>query len=143
MGVFMSCPLCKVLEQKILFETESLYVIAVEDDAKAPAFCRVIWKEHIQEMTDLTTHEQQYLMSWVFKVEAVMRQVLQPTKMNLASFGNQVPHLHWHVIARFQTDSCFPDPIWAPEKRAMSALNLPEKWHEQVAKLLGESIKAI
>ncbi|WP_434777235.1 HIT family protein [Neisseria sp. Ec49-e6-T10] len=139
----MDCPLCTTVGKNILFESDLLYVVAVEDDAKAPAFCRVIWKKHIQEMTDLTANEQQYLMSCVFKVEAAMRQVLHPTKMNLASFGNQVPHLHWHVIARFQTDSCFPDPIWAPEKRAMPALNLPAKWHEQVAKLLGESIKAI
>jgi diadenosine tetraphosphate (Ap4A) HIT family hydrolase len=40
--------------------------------------------------------------------------------MNLASLGNQVPHLHWHVIPRFEDDAHFPDPVWAVRKRAGS-----------------------
>ncbi|MCD8514932.1 MAG: HIT domain-containing protein, partial [Burkholderiaceae bacterium] len=40
-----------------------------------------------------------------------------PTKVNLASLGNVVPHLHWHVMARYDWDSRFPAPIWAPAQR--------------------------
>jgi len=43
---------------------------------------------------------------------------MQPTKINLASLGNVVPHLHWHVIPRWADDTHFPDPIWAPARRA-------------------------
>jgi diadenosine tetraphosphate (Ap4A) HIT family hydrolase len=53
----------------------------------------------------------------VFAVEQVLRELLQPEKINLASLGNQVPHLHWHVIPRFGDDAHFPDPIWAARKR--------------------------
>jgi diadenosine tetraphosphate (Ap4A) HIT family hydrolase len=56
-------------------------------------------------------------MAIVFAVEQVLRELLQPEKINLASLGNQVPHLHWHVIPRFSDDAHFPDPIWAPRKR--------------------------
>jgi diadenosine tetraphosphate (Ap4A) HIT family hydrolase len=47
----------------------------------------------------------------------VLRDTLAPTKVNLATLGNVVPHLHWHVIARFDWDSHFPAPVWAAPQR--------------------------
>jgi diadenosine tetraphosphate (Ap4A) HIT family hydrolase len=43
--------------------------------------------------------------------------VLQPDKINLASLGNVVPHLHWHVIPRFADDPHFPNPVWGQRLR--------------------------
>jgi len=40
-----------------------------------------------------------------------------PYKINLASLGTVVPHLHWHVIPRFSDDRHFPAPIWAEAER--------------------------
>jgi diadenosine tetraphosphate (Ap4A) HIT family hydrolase len=37
----------------------------------------------------------------------------------LAALGNVVPHLHWHVIARFDWDSHFPAPIWGTAQRSV------------------------
>jgi diadenosine tetraphosphate (Ap4A) HIT family hydrolase len=71
-------------------------------------------------MTDLDPGQQQYLMSVVFAVEAVLRQLVLPDKINLASFGNMMPHLHWHVIPRWQDDRNFPEPIWGSVQRAGS-----------------------
>ena len=51
-------------------------------------------------------------MGVVAQVEQALRQHLQRTKINLAALGNLVPHLHWHVIARFDWDSHFPAPVW-------------------------------
>ncbi|MGN1057562.1 MAG: HIT family protein, partial [Comamonas sp.] len=47
------------------------------------------------------------------EVERVVRAQLQPHKINLAALGNMVPHLHWHVIARYDWDSHFPGSVWA------------------------------
>ena len=49
----------------------------------------------------------------------VLRERLQPTKINLAALGNKVPHLHWHVIARFEWDSHFPEAVWGECQRAV------------------------
>jgi diadenosine tetraphosphate (Ap4A) HIT family hydrolase len=87
------------------------------DDADYPAFCRVIWNAHVKEMTDLAIRERKYLMAVVFTVEQALRELLKPDKINLASLGNQVPHLHWHVIPRFPGDAHFPDPVWAARRR--------------------------
>ena len=57
-------------------------------------------------------------MAVVAEVERVLRAQLLPTKINLAALGNMVPHLHWHVIARYDWDSHFPAPVWASPLRA-------------------------
>jgi diadenosine tetraphosphate (Ap4A) HIT family hydrolase len=91
------------------------------DDAEYPGFCRVIWNAHEQEMTDLPPAERDYLMWAVWQVEAAVRAVMQPDKINVASLGNVVPHLHWHVIPRYRDDAHFPAPVWAVRQREADA----------------------
>lgn len=131
----MDCPICAAQNEEILLQTPNLRVIAVHNEPNAPAFCRVIWQHHVAEMSDLQPAERAELMEMVYKVEAAMRQVLQPEKVNLASLGNVVPHLHWHVIARFKDDACFPAPIWAAATR-QAVFRLPENWSNQVKHIL-------
>ena len=83
------------------------------NDALYPGFTRVIWTAHVVEMTDLSAAEQTELLRIVLLVEQVQRIVLKPDKVNLAAFGNVVPHLHWHVIPRWQDDPHFPQAVWA------------------------------
>ncbi|WP_118793187.1 HIT family protein [Neisseria bergeri] len=129
------CPICTAQNEDVLLQTPKLRVIAVHNDGGSPAFCRVIWRKHIAEMTDLSAAERGELMEMVYKVEAAMRQVLLPAKINLASLGNVVPHLHWHIIARFENDASFPAPIWANPVRE-HGMTLPQDWTEQLKKLL-------
>ena len=116
MNAMNSCPLCHPENETVLWQDDRCRVILV-DDADYPGFCRVIWGEHVKEMTDLTEPERAHLMAVVFATEEILREMLQPAKINLASLGNQVPHLHWHVIPRFTDDAHFPDPVWAVRKR--------------------------
>ena len=57
-------------------------------------------------------------MKVVFAVETAMREVIQPDKINLASLGNKTPHMHWHVIPRFEDDVHFPNSHWGEALRA-------------------------
>lgn len=107
----ISCELCKTLGGVLLWEDGFLRIIRVESQEYV-GFCRVILKQHIAEMTDLNLAERARLMNVVYAVETVLRELYQPTKINLASLGNIVPHLHWHIIPRFQDDPHFPNPIW-------------------------------
>ena len=77
-------------------------------------------------------------MNAVVAVEQVLREHLHPTKINLAALGNAVPHLHWHVIARFDWDSHFPASVWAAPQRAFDAEKLAQLalQCEQVNRLL-------
>ena len=110
------CPLCDTRSDTVLWRSAQARVLRVDDPAW-PGFCRVVWNTHVAEMTDLAPAERRYLMELVFGVENALRRVLSPAKINLASLGNQVPHLHWHVIPRFADDAAFPDAIWAPARR--------------------------
>lgn len=94
-------------------------------DADHPGYCRVILNAHRKEMTDLSETERARLMNIVFVVERVLRELLEPEKINLASFGNMVPHLHWHIIPRFSDDPHFPNPVFGDRQRD-GARPLPE-----------------
>ena len=111
------CPLCQPQEpETVLWQDDFCRVVWV-DDEDYPGFCRVILHAHVGEMTDLPEIQRQRLMSVVFAVERTVRQAVKPDKINLASLGNYVPHLHWHVIPRWRKDITFPDAIWAPPRR--------------------------
>ena len=113
----MACELCDSPGGEILWKGERLRIVRV-DEPGYPGFCRVIWREHVREMTDLAPDDRAYLMSNVFAVETVLREQLRPVKVNLASLGTAVPHLHWHAIARFDDDPHFPNPVWSTAQRA-------------------------
>ena len=106
-------------------------------DPDYPGFCRVILQRHAMEMTDLSPAEQRRLMEKVFSVEALVRKTLHPDKINLASLGNLVPHVHWHIIPRFATDAHFPAPIWTVPHRAAVAVDPAHvaELHRQIAAL--------
>ena len=106
------CGLCCGIGGELVWQNDDLRVIMV-DEPHFVGFVRVIWQEHVAEMTDLLPAQRSTLMKTVCLVEDVMRQVLNPTKINLASLGNMTPHLHWHVIPRFLDDVNFPNPVWA------------------------------
>lgn len=110
------CPLCEGQGGKLVARAGPWRVIRV-DEAGFPAFYRVVWESHVAEFSDLSPAERQQCMEAVVAVEHVLREQLRPTKVNLAALGNQVPHLHWHVIARFDWDSHFPAPVWAAAQR--------------------------
>ena len=110
-----SCELCE-LAQPPVYRDDKLCVILV-DDAAYPGFCRVIWNEHVKEMSDLSPPDRMRLNDAVWHVELALRSVLAPGKVNVASLGNMTPHLHWHVIPRFADDAHFPNPVWTAAVR--------------------------
>jgi diadenosine tetraphosphate (Ap4A) HIT family hydrolase len=91
---------------------------------------------------DLPGPERRHLMSVVFAVEAALRSLYRPDKINLASFGNVVPHLHWHVIPRFRDDRHFPQPIFAAPQRPAAEMPRPDvssiALHDAIVQALAE-----
>ena len=112
----MGCELCSDAGGELLWQDARCRVVAV-DERGYPGFCRVIWSHHVAEMTDLAEHDREHMMQVVFAVESGLRELLKPRKINLASLGNMTPHLHWHVIPRFEDDPHFPHPVWGERRR--------------------------
>ncbi|HEV8644356.1 MAG TPA: HIT family protein [Burkholderiales bacterium] len=110
------CALCAQAGGEVLWDDGFARVVLI-GDADHPAYCRVILNAHKKEMTDLAEAERVRLMKIVFVVERALRDLLEPEKVNLASFGNMVPHLHWHIIPRFADDPHFPNPVFGARQR--------------------------
>ncbi len=133
--VSLSCELCTQAGGEILWQDESCRIVRVADP-HYPGFCRVIWREHVREMSDLDEFQQLQLMRIVFAVESVVRELFSPDKINLASFGNVVPHLHWHIIPRWRDDRHFPEPVWGSVRRESGQAERPSVSNEVLATAL-------
>lgn len=113
-----ACELCSTPGGHVVWRGEGWRAIRAAD-ASFPAFYRLICDRHVAEFTDLSPAERARCMERVAAVEQALRQALRPTKINIATLGNVVPHLHWHVIARFDWDSHFPQPVWGTAQRVV------------------------
>jgi diadenosine tetraphosphate (Ap4A) HIT family hydrolase len=134
-----ACPLCLEDGGEVVLRTDLLRVVLV-DEPDYPGFCRVILNAHVREMTDLAPAQIARLMGVVLAVEDAQRAVLDPLKINLASFGNMTPHLHWHVIPRWADDAHFPQPVWGPRQRAVDDATLSAR--RSLLARLAEEIRA-
>jgi len=115
MTALPGCELCALAVPKV-FENDKFAVI-LADEANYPGFARVVWKDHVREVSDLSDQDRLLLNEAVWKLELALREAMQPLKVNVASLGNVVPHLHWHVIPRYADDAHFPAPVWAQAVR--------------------------
>ena len=139
----MDCILCHPTNENVLWKNKQMRVIHV-DDPICPGYFRVIWNTHVAEMSDLSNQDREMLQKVLLTVEKVLRQQMRPDKINLAQFGNMVPHLHWHIIARYRDDAHFPESIWGQQQRKVSPKRLTawqqdaKQTEEVLAKTLSE-----
>lgn len=117
------CPLCEGEGGRLVLRTPRFRVIHATE-AGFPGFYRLVWNDHVAEFSDLSAADRAHCMESVAAVEQAMREHLAPAKVNLAALGNMVPHLHWHLIARYDWDSHFPAPVWAAASRQPSPQQL-------------------
>ena len=122
------CELCADPGGELLWEDALCRVVRVTDPTAAafPGFCRFVWHRHVAEMSDLSPNDAHHALNVLLATERAVRRTVRPDKINLASLGNVVPHLHWHVIPRWHDDSHFPAPIWAGAQRAVIKRRAPE-----------------
>ena len=134
------CVFCNPTGEAVLWSDAHCRVLHLAD-AKFPGFCRVVWNAHVTEFTDLDEAARAHVMKVVAVVEQALRRLLAPDKINLASLGNQTPHLHWHIIPRYRDDAHFPDPIWAAAKRGGVVRELPKDFGSSVRKALEVALR--
>ena len=137
------CPLCETDGGLLIFKNDQLRVIQASE-VGFPAFYRVVWNAHVPEFSSLSLNDRGTCMNAVVAVEQVLREQLKPVKVNLAALGNAVPHLHWHVVARFDWDGHFPGSVWAVLQREPDAQKLVQlvQQCEQVNRLLAAKLSA-
>jgi len=99
-------------------------LIYIEVEESEIPWIKIFTQERRKEFTECTLQEQEALFKAIACIETEMLSFYNPIKINIASFGNYVPLVHWHVMARFEDDSFFPEPMWGKKQREAD-LTLP------------------
>ncbi len=66
----------------------------------------------IVEIIDLSKEAQEQLLIEIRQTSQIVNKLYKPKKLNVANLGNIVAQLHVHIIARFETDQAWPNPVW-------------------------------
>ena len=120
-----ACELCASPGGMPVWSEPGWRLVRVED-AAFPGFYRLIRDRHLAEFSQLAAEDRRRCVDLLAWAEGLVIGHLRPTKVNLASLGNAVPHLHWHVVARFDWDSHFPGSVWAQAQRVPPAERMAE-----------------
>ncbi|HIP28735.1 MAG TPA: HIT domain-containing protein [Sulfurovum sp.] len=105
----------------ILYENET---IKIETEISEIPWLKILTKTPYKEMSEVPKVVRIEIYDWLDIIEKEMLDYYKPKKINIASFGNYMPHVHWHVMARFEEDSYYPEPMWGKKQRE-STLELP------------------
>lgn len=84
----------------------------LQNESRFPWLVLVPRRENVSELIDLSMEDQQALTCEIAMVSQLMKAKYSPDKLNVANLGNIVQQLHIHVIARYETDSAWPGPVW-------------------------------
>lgn len=114
----------------IIYEESEIYI--EKEESEIP-WLKIFTKEPYKELGDMPKELRLRLWEIYDVVEREMKLYYSPKKINMASFANILPRVHIHVMARFENDSYFPNPMWG-EKMREGNLNLPneEEFHRRV-----------
>ena len=99
--------------------------IRIEIEESEIPWLKIFAQDNCKEMTDCSAGTKQQIWVLLDVIEHEMLDYFKPEKINIASFANYVPQVHWHIMARFKEDSYFPEPMWGEKQREAELDNLP------------------
>ncbi len=118
----------------IIYENKN---IKIEIEESEIPWLKIFTQDPYKEMSEVPAEIKFQIYDLLDIIEKEMLTYYNPKKINIASFGNYMPHVHWHIMARFEEDSYFPEPMWGKKQRE-SDLTLPnfKSFCEKVVKTL-------
>lgn len=118
---------------------EDDYFFIEKEEATIP-WVKLFSQKPYKELSDCDEKTKVAMLRAMLIVEQEMLRYYQPKKINIAMFGNYLPRLHIHVMARFEEDSHFPESMWGVKQRE-STLTLPD--FTDFAKALAKKLQEI
>ncbi len=97
-----------------IYENDLVYI---EPEESEIPWLKIFTQKPYKEFSEAPVEVKKEIWRLLDIIEKEMLSFYQPDKINIASFGNYVPHLHFHIMARFQNDSFFPEPMWGKKQR--------------------------
>ena len=99
--------------------------IRIEVEESEIPWLKIFTVDSYREMSSVPQNIKIEIYALLDLIELEMLEYYEPIKINIASFGNYLPHVHWHIMARFEKDSYFPEPMWGKKQREVN-LKLPD-----------------
>jgi diadenosine tetraphosphate (Ap4A) HIT family hydrolase len=90
-------------------------VAYLADDQFFPGWSVLVLKRHATELWQLAPAERTMLMDEVTRVAQALAAVFEAVKMNYELLGNQIGHIHWHLVPRRADDPAPRLPAWTVE----------------------------
>ncbi|ECK5259932.1 HIT family protein [Campylobacter coli] len=106
----------------MIYENDLIYI--EKEEAQVP-WIKIFTKQVYKEFSDCPYELQKEIFDKSLRCEKAMIEFYKPEKINIASFANYVPRVHFHIMARFKEDAFFPECMWGKQQRELKDLNLP------------------
>lgn len=84
----------------------------LHEDQFFPGWTVVVFQRHATELFHLAPTERFQLIEEVSLVAKILSEVYQAKKINYELLGNQLPHIHWHLVPRRADDPAPLEPVW-------------------------------
>ena len=117
-----------------IYRNQNIHILVEPNEIP---WLKIFTNHPYKEMSKVPKEIRYEIYDMLDSIEKVMIEYYNPTKINIASFGNYVPHVHWHIMARFESDAYYPEPMWGQKQRE-SMLDLPpfEQFVEKLSKII-------
>ena len=79
-------------------------VFVVGDNQFFRGYSLLLLKNHVRELHELEPRVQSALFAELMIAGRAVVNAFEPWKMNYSCYGNVVPHIHWHLFPRYDSD---------------------------------------
>ena len=131
----------KQADDCILLGEMNLCSLLLMNDQRFPWFILVPRVSGAEELFELNRDDQISLQIESNLLDQALKNTLNPTTLNVGSLGNVVRQLHIHHIARFESDDCWPDPVWGQQGGRPYTESSQKKLTQPILEALGRHIR--
>lgn len=132
------CPFCRprpdIDQYKWLVADLSVSTLYLDRDQRYSGRCLLTFNpRHEARWEQLDESESASFFADLRKAAIAVIGAVGPDHMNYASLGNVIPHLHWHLIPRFQSDPRWTKPVWTTHRGEAEPLYVDDREYEELA----------
>ena len=129
--------MCQGINERknLQFYESRVSVAKLNPDQVFEGYTFLTLKWHETELYNLADKDRKRFLEDMSTVARALSQAFKPDKMNYELLGNSMPHLHWHLVPRYQADPMWGRPIWASSQRR-------KRLNQEGYELLKERIEA-